>query len=375
MRKPITITAGVLLAAACLAPAQAQNLPPPIGQPSGAAGVPKFQAEPFWPKPLPGNWILGQVAGIAVAPDDHVWIIHRPATLVDDEKGAQKNPPETTCCTAAPPVLEFDAEGNLLRHWGGKGDAAFQWPKNEHGLHVDRDGNVYLGGNNEGDQVYKFTPDGKFLLQFGKDDGTKGSNSTTRLGRPAHMMTDPEVTELYVADGYGNQRVVVFDAKTGAYKRHWGAYGEKPTDEKLPAYRADAAASRQFSNPVHCVRLSRDGLVYVCDRANDRIQVFGRDGKFVKEFRVEPATLQNGAAWDLVLSQDPEQKYLFVADGANGQVLTLDRAEGKTLDKWGRHGRQPGQFKWVHNIAIDSKGNIYTAEVGFGRRVQKFRRE
>ena len=357
------------------APALAQQSPPPaMGQPSNAPGAPKFTPEPFWPKPLPGNWILGQVAGIAVSPDDHIWIVHRPRTLLDDEKGASKNPPETNCCTAAPPVMEFDAEGNLLRHWGGKGSDGFEWPKNEHGIHVDRQGNVYIGGNNEGDQIYKFTADGKFLTQFGKDDGSKGSNSTTRLGRPAHMVTDPDVTELYVADGYGNRRVVVFDAKSGAYKRHWGANGNKPSDEKLVAYRPDAPPSPQFANPVHCVRLSNDGLVYVCDRANDRIQVFSRDGKFVKQFPIQPETLQNGSVWDLVLSEDAGQKFVFIADGANGQIITIDREDGKVLTQWGRHGRQPGQFKWVHNIAIDSKGNLYTSEVGFGRRVQKFRR-
>ncbi|MCC7348784.1 MAG: hypothetical protein IT538_15455 [Variibacter sp.] len=357
-------------------PAAAQQIfPAPIGQPSNAPGAPQFQPEPFWPKPLPGNWILGQVAGIAVDSKDHVWIVHRPRTLVDDEKGASLNPPATTCCTAAPPVMEFDADGTLLRAWGGQGDGAFSWPKNEHGIHVDREGNVYIAGNNEGDQIYKFTPDGKFLMQYGKDDGTKGSNSTTRLGRPAHMITDPAISELFVADGYGNQRVIVLDAKTGAYKRHWGAGGNKPTDEKLPAYRPDAPPSPQFANPVHCVRLSNDGLVYVCDRANDRIQVFTRDGKFVKEFRIAPQTLQNGSVWDLVLSEDGAQKYIFVADGANGQIISIQREDGKVLTQWGRHGRQPGQFKWVHNIAIDSKGDLYTAEVGFGRRVQKFVRK
>ncbi len=333
--------------------------------------VPKFQPEPFWPKPLPDNWILGQVAGIAVDRQDNIWIIHRPATLLDDEQGAQKNPPETICCKAAPPVLKFDPEGNLLASWG---PVAGHWIKNEHGIHIDRDGNVWLGGNNDGDQILKFTPDGKFLMQIGKDDGTKGSLSQTRLGRPAHMMTDPDAGEIYVADGYGNHRVIVFDVNTGAFKRMWGAYGKPPTDEKLPPYRPDAAPSAQFSNPVHCVRIANDGLVYVCDRANDRIQVFHKDGTFVKEFRVSTATLQNGSVWDLVLSEDNAQKFIFVADGANGNIVTLDRQTGQELAKWGRTGRQPGQFKWVHNLAIDSKGNLYTTEVGYGRRAQKFRR-
>jgi DNA-binding beta-propeller fold protein YncE len=340
---------------------------------SAQEAAPKFQPEPFWPKPLPENWILGQVAGIAVDGQDNIWIIHRPATLLDDEKGAQKDPPETKCCKSAPPVLKFDPEGNLLASWGGPA-AGQPWVKNEHGIHVDRDGNVWLGGNNDGDQILKFTPEGKFLQQVGKDDGSKGSSSQTRLGRPAHMMTNREGSELYVADGYGNHRIIVFDAKTGAFKRMWGAYGKPPSDDKRPAYRADARPSDQFGNPVHCVRLSNDGLVYVCDRTNNRIQVFKTDGSFVKEFRVTPETLANGSVWDLVLSEDSGQKYIFMADGANGQIATLVRDSGEVLSHFGRHGRQPGQFKWIHNIAIDSKGNLYTAEVGWGRRAQKFRR-
>src|SRR5262245_40456251 len=218
-----------LLAATLIAaPAIAQ-------QAAKADSPPTFQHEPFCANPLPETWILGQVAVIAVAPDDHIWIIHRPATLLDDEKGATKNPPEYKCCTAAPAVMEFDADGNLLRHWGGPG-AGHSWVKNEHGIHVDKDGNVWVGGNNDGDQILQFAPDGKFIRQIGQNDDNKGSNSKTRLGRPAHMFTDDAANEIYVADGYGNRRVIVFDAKTGAYKRHWGAYGNVPNDDKQPPY-------------------------------------------------------------------------------------------------------------------------------------------
>lgn len=336
--------------------------------------TPRFQVDPFWPKPLPDNWIVGQVAGIAVDKHDHIWIIHRPTTLLDDEKEAQKTPPATRCCKAAPPVMEFDAQGNLLRHWGGPG-AGYEWPNNEHGIFVDDDDNVWLAGNDKSDhQILKFTPEGKFLTQIGKAGSTGGSNSTTQLGRPAHMVIDGQAGELYVADGYLNRRVIVFDAKTGAYKRHWGAYGRTPSDEKRAPYRPEAALSPQFANPVHCVRLSNDGLVYVCDRANDRIQVFRKDGSFVKEFRVEPQTLANGSVWDLVLSIDPQQRYIFIVDGANNQVIVLARETGESLSKFGQSGRMAGQFKWVHNVAIDSKGNLYTAEVGWGRRMQKFSR-
>jgi hypothetical protein len=338
--------------------------------------VPIFKVDPFWPRDLPDNLLLGQVAGIAVDGKDNIWIIHRPGSLVEDEKGAQKSPPETRCCQAAPPVLQFSRDGRLLRKWGGPG-AGYTWPKNEHGIHVDKDGNVWLGGNDKDDQVLKFDPDGKFLMQIGKADTPAGSNNTARLGRPAHMFTDDAAGEIYIADGYGNRRIIVFDMKTGAYKRHWGAYGTKtPTDDKLPPYKPVAFTdqSKSFSNPVHCVRISNDGFVYTCDRANDRIQVFMKDGTFVREFQVEPQTLQNGSVWDLVLSEDRGQRYIFVADGANMQVMTLDRLTGEKLSSFGRPGHMAGNFKWVHNMAIDSRGTIYTSEVGDGRRAQRFRR-
>jgi DNA-binding beta-propeller fold protein YncE len=338
-----------------------------------ANDAPQFKVDPFWPKPLPENWILGQVSGIAVDRNDHIWIVHRPGTLVDDEKGAMADPPTTKCCRPAPAVLKFDAEGNLLAAWGGTG-RGYDWPKSEHGIHVDQAGNVWLAGNHKEDhQILKFSPDGKFLLQIGKPGAPGGSNSPTQLGSPAHMVIDDDAGELYIADGYQNRRILVLDAANGAYKRHWGAYGKQPpADDKLPAYDPKAPPSQSFGNPVHCVRLSHDGLVYVCDRVNDRIQVFRKAGTFVKEFRVEPQTLQNGSVWDLVLSSDPQQQFIFIADGANGQIVTISREDGKVLTQWGRHGRQAGQFKWVHNIGIDSNGNLYTAEVGFGRRVQKF---
>ncbi len=317
--------------------------------------------------------MLGQVAGIAVDKHDHIWIVHRPATLVDDEKGAQLNPPTTRCCIAAPPVLQFDQQGNLLRSWGGKG-RGYDWPVQEHGIVVDDDGNVWIAGNDAKDnQILKFTADGKFLQQLGRPGKSDGSNSTTQLGRPAHMAIDGG--ELFVADVYGNRRVAVFDAKTLAYKRHWGAYGERPHDDKLPPYDPRAALTRSFSSPVHCVRISHDGLVYVCDRANDRIQVFEKSGKFVREFPIEPETLQNGSVWDLVLSEDAAQKYLFVANGANNYLLTVERDTGHVVSTFSRPGRMAGELKWVHNLALDSKGNLYTAEVGTGRRAQKFVRQ
>ena len=252
-----------------------------------AGEIPKFQVDAAWPKPLPNDWIMGQAAGVAVDAQDHIWVVQRPKTLTDDEKAATFNPPRTKCCKPAPPVLEFDAEGNLVQAWGGPGQG-YDWPQNEHGIHIDHKGFVWLAANGEQDgHILKFTRDGKFVLQIGKPGPQTNSTDTTRLGRPAHMVVDPATNEVYVADGYYNHRVIVFDADTGAYKRHWGAYGKPPTDDKLPPYNPSAAPAQQFSNPVHCVRIAQDGLVYVCDRANDRIQVFRKDGSFVKEFFVE----------------------------------------------------------------------------------------
>ncbi|HEX6415253.1 MAG TPA: hypothetical protein VFZ94_19580 [Burkholderiales bacterium] len=341
--------------------------------------LPTFRADPNWPKPLAEDnrvqLVLGQVAGIAVNErNGHVWIVHRPATLLPDEWNAKENRPVThRCCKSAPAVIEFDREGKYVRGWTASG-TGFEWPKSEHGIYIDPEGNVWLAGNsNEDNQILKFTPEGRFLLQIGRAGKSEGSNSRTQLGRPAHMVISGD--ELFVADGYGNRRIVVFDAKTGAYKRHWGAYGTRtPTDDKLPNYDPNAPLSKSFGNPVHCVRVSNDNLVYVCDRQNNRVQVFSRDGEFKREFRVEVQTLANGSVWDMVLSHDPAQRYLYVADGANGRIYILRRSDGRELGSFGRTGRMPGEFKWIHNIAIDRDGNLFTSEVGFGRRVQKFAR-
>lgn len=341
-----------------------------------AQAQPQFRVDPQWPKPLAEEngvqLVLGQVAGIAVnEKNGHVWLIHRPATLLPDEWNAKESRPVThRCCKSAPAVIELDAAGNYVRGWGRSGPEV-QWPKSEHGIYIDPDGNVWIAGNgNEDNQILKFTPEGKFLQQIGSPGKSEGSNSQRQLGRPAHMILSQG--ELFVADGYGNRRIVVFDAATGAYKRHWGAYGGRPSDDALPPYDPAKPLSRQFGNPVHCVRISNDGKVYVCDRVNNRIQVFSRGGEFQQEFRVEVQTLANGSVWDMVLSHDPAQKYMYVADGANGRIYILNRSDGAVVGAFGRTGRMAGEFKWIHNIAIDRDGNLYTSEVGFGRRVQKF---
>jgi hypothetical protein len=336
------------------------------------AAVPHYRVDPFWPKPLPHNWLLGQVAGVDVDRNDHVWIIHRPGSLSDREVGVTLDPPINKCCYPAPPIVEFDRDGTLLRAWGGPGDG-YEWPSNEHGIHVDNDGFVWIGGNGENDnQILKFTSDGEFVMQIGRSGANQGSNDTENLGQPADMEVDEEANEIYVADGYGNRRVIVFDTETGEYKRHWGAYGNRPNDDELPPYDPDAEPSQQFGSPVHCVRIARDGLVYVCDRVNDRYQVFQKDGTFVSEAFFEPETLLSGSVSDLVLSNDRKQAFIFMVDGVNQELRIVDRDRAETLARVGRPGRQAGQFHVVHDIAIDFEGNLYTTEVNTGQRVQKF---
>jgi DNA-binding beta-propeller fold protein YncE len=370
------------------------------GATGGAPQAPRFVVDPLWPKPLPNHWVLGQTIGVAVDAQDHVWIIHRPGSLEAGERHAAGNPPIAQCCAAAPPVLEFDQQGNLLRHWGGPGKG-YDWPVSNHGITIDYKGNVWIGGNGrdaasgvgavggadapaagraapkgfnsfEDNMVLKFTQDGKFLMQIGKPHSSQGSNDTRNLRLPAKTFVDPKTNELYVADGYGNHRVIVFDADSGQYKRHWGAYGHKPNDDDPGPYKPNAPLAQQFRNPVHCAQLSHDDLLYVCDRVNDRIQVFKPDGTFVREKIVEPKTLGSGSVWDIAFSNDAAQRFLYVADGENDKVHILDRATLEVLTSFGDGGRQPGEFYGVHSIATDSKGNIYTTETYNGRRVQKF---
>jgi lactonase family protein with 7-bladed beta-propeller len=271
-------------------------------------------------------------------------------------------------------VLLFDQSGNMLRAWGGPGEG-YQWPESEHGIFVDDNDFVWLAGNGKKDgQLLKFTMEGKFVLQIGKAGEGHDSNATDRLGSPADVAVDVAAREVFAADGYANRRVAVFDSETGAYKRHWGAYGKRPDDAKMPAYDPDKPPSQQFGNPVHCIRRDRDGLIYVCDRTNDRMQVFRPDGTFVSEHVFEKRTRGTGSVYDLVFSPDREQKFIYMIDGMNGEVRIVDRASKETLARFGRPGRQVGQFTALHNVAVDRQGNVFTAEVNTGQRVQKFRR-
>jgi DNA-binding beta-propeller fold protein YncE len=335
--------------------------------------APMFEVDPLWPKPLPNHWLLGWTIGLWVDEQDHVWVIHRGAGgLHVNEKGLEQNPPISECCRTAPPILEFDQAGNLLRHWGGPGQG-YEWPESNHGIHIDYKGNVWIGGNGQKDaQVLKFTKDGKFLMQVGRSGKNAGSNDLENFWRVAKIWVDPKTNEAYIADGYGNKRVAVIDADTGKMKRYWGAYGNKPEDADLGKYDPKAPPAQQFRNPVHCVERSNDGLVYVCDRQGDRVQVFQPDGKFVKEAFYAKETLGSGSTWDITFSKDPQQRFMFLADGQNEKVRIILRETLEELTNFGDGGRQPGQFYGVHSIATDSKGNLYTTETYEGKRVQKF---
>jgi len=344
------------------------------GAPGQPAAVPQFQVDPLWPKPLPGNWLIGQVGGITVDRFDRIWVVQRPNSLTPRERAAEQHPPAAKCCSAAPPVLVFDESGNLVSSWGGPG-AGYQWPEIEHGIYIDDHDFVWLAGSGRSDgQILKFTMDGRFVMQIGAPGTGPDSNATTRLGSPADIAVDSAAREVFVADGYGNRRIVVFDSETGAYKRHWGAYGNRPSDDKTPPYDPARPPAAQFGNPVHCVRIDGAGLVYVCDRTNDRVQTFRKDGTFVSEHVYEAGTLGTGSVYELVFSPDREQKFVYMADGANGEVRILDHRTMAVVGRFGRTGRQAGQFTSLHNIAVDHQGNLFTAEVTTGERIQKFRR-
>ena len=338
-----------------------------------AAEAPMFEVDPFWPQQLPDHWVLGSAIGVGVDSRDHVFIVHRRNLTERTEGGADADPPIGECCRAAPPVLEFDPDGNLVNSWGGPSDE-YVWPGSNHGITVDHMDNIWIGGNGPNDtHVLKFSRDGEFLASYGEPEaGPADSNSQTRFNRVAKLAFDAEANEAYLADGYGGRRVAVLDASTGAFKRYWGAYGNEPDDTRTPAYDPDAPLIQQFRTPVHCAEPSLDGFVYVCDRPNDRIQVFQKDGTFVDEVRIAPRTLGDGSTWDIAFSRDPEQKYMYVADGKNMKVYVMDRMNLEILTSFGDGGRQPGLFFAVHSIATDSQGNIYTTETYEGKRVQKF---
>jgi DNA-binding beta-propeller fold protein YncE len=337
--------------------------------------TPTFEVDPMWPT-VPSEWTLGQVSGVAVDSRDHVWILQRPWSLGSDELARDSS---ALCCRPAPPVMEFTPDGVFVQGWGGPGEG-YEWPADEHGIHVDFNDNVWIssaGGPRLPDQVenhlLKFSQDGRLLLQIGRRAASGGSLDTLNVNNAADMYVYSPTNEVFVADGYVNRRVVVFDADSGHFKRMWGAYGELPDDAASNEPRYEGAGARQF-NTVHGIRVSDDGLVYVADRLNNRVQVFTLDGEYRREVFIERSTRLLGTAFSIAFSADPEQKYMFVADAGNGRVHVIDRQTLTAVTSFGRIGRYAGQFVFLHNVAVDSRGNLYTAEVGTGRRVQKFLR-
>ena len=410
MKRTRNFYAGVTIAAIVVVLAVAQYALQTIAsaQENGSAnraGV--YEVDRMWPKPLPNNWVLGSTVGLAVDARDHVFIVHRGQATLDQKFASQMSfaPPAPRgggaapapvagfaapsagntvagyaasdmtkaisefCCASAPPVLEFDPEGNLVNHWGAPG-AGYEWPPSMHGITIDGKDNVWLAGNG-GHTVLKFSKDGKFLMQIGKNGASKGNKDTANVNRPAEVEVDMAANEVYVADGYGNRRVIVYDADKGTFKRMWGAYGKPPTDDANVTYDPARPLSTNWQT-VHCATLAADGLVYVCDRVNDRIQVFRKDGTFVKEAQIAKRTLGDGVVFDVAFSKDPQQRLMYVADGANHRVWQLLREPLQVLNHIGNGGRYPGQFYAVHNVSLDSKGNMYTVETYTGARLQKF---
>lgn len=369
---------GLVIALACAS--EAMDDPAASTDYTEAGMAPQFQVDPFWPKPLPNHWIMGATIGVDVDSRDHVWIVHRNTPdqfMAAQEIGAAQDPPLSECCVPAPPVLEFDPEGNLVSAWGGESTDEYTWPGSNHGITIDHMDNVWIGGNGRTEaghdrHVLKFTRDGEFLAQYGSPGMDVSSTSMENFGRVAKIFVDPAENEAYFADGYMNQRVAVLDANTGQIKRMWGAYGNEPTDDRPPQYEPGETPPQQFRTPVHCAELSNDGYVYVCDRPSNRISVFERDGTFVSEHIIAPQTRSQGSTWDIDFSPDEDQTWLYLADGQNMKVYVIRRDDMEVVYSFGDGGRQPGLFFAVHSIAVDSRGNIYTTETYEGTRLQKF---
>ena len=351
-----------------------------------ASSVPVFEVDATWPK-LPNNWVMGDPSSIAVDRKDNVWVLHRPRTVPSDKKDH-----------AAPPVVEFDKNGKFVQAWGGPSDA-FEWPDTEHGIYVDYKDHVWIGGNNPtaqvrltdraDDMLLKFTTTGRLVTQFGKRDQSRGNKDTTNMHQPADVFVYPKTNEAFVADGYGNRRVIVLDADTGAYKRMWGAFSNEPLDPPRPPPAQPTAGARggapapqpprDLDGPgpaqwgiVHAVRVSNDGLVYVADRGNSRVQVFTLDGNYVTQVFINRADKSAATACGLALSPDPQQQFLYVSDFGNGHIFIVNRKTLDVIGHFGEMGAEPGNFRNTHHIATDSKGNLYTAEVNPGSRVQRF---
>lgn len=339
--------------------------------------APQFKLDTSWPKlPLPHEWALASIGGIYADAKDHIWVYHSPRILANNVLGAAATPKRGNCCVPGPFVIEFDKIGNVVQSWGGPGDG-YDWPSFEHGIHVDYKGNVWVGGSQTREgrngepadgMVLKFTNNGKFLMQIGGRGPSKGNSDPSQLSGAANFVVDQSSNEVFIADGYGNHRVIVVDADTGAFKRQWGAYGKPPTDQDIGRYDPAQPPAQQF-RIVHCVRIAKDGLVYVCDRLNNRIQVFKTDGTFVQEFIYRKETKGSGAVGTIAFWPDATQSKILLNDPGNFEVHLINRADGKVLGSFGHYGAYGGEFDRNHESQLDSKGNLY---VSGDQRLQKF---
>jgi hypothetical protein len=363
----------VALAMWCVLPAlvaaQGANARVAPGSPT-ADNLPVYVLDPTWPPTLPNDWIWGDIRGLFADENDHLWVIHMPSSLTPQEIGAAVKPPIADCCIPAPPVLELDPEGKVLQAWGGPGQG-YTWFDQEHGIYIDHNGFVWMG-TSDGMHVMKFTQDGKHVLTIGEPGVNKGSNDPDHLGGPANFYVEPKTNELFIADGYINKRVVVYDAATGKYLRHWGAYGRRPEDTEKYDYPVKVASPPQQYSTLHGLIGTKDGLIYVSDRRGNRIQVFRQNGEYLTERFVRPETGGSGSGFSLQVSRDPAQSILYLMDGTNQRVWMLRRKDLAILDRFGRPGRQAGEFIRAHMIAIDSKNRMYTGEAGNGRRIQRW---
>jgi DNA-binding beta-propeller fold protein YncE len=365
-----TLCAGILVAGGVARMPSAQQAPAAAPSP---AGVPTFKSDSTWPS-LPVNWVLGEVSSIAVDSRDHVWVLHRPRSIPPQQRAS-----------AAPPVLEFDMAGTLLGSWGGPGEG-YDWPEREHGIFVDSRGFVWISGNggwpkptgpgSGDDMILKFAPAGKFVMQIGKRGQSKGNGDTMNVRQPADVFVHPPTNELFVADGYGNQRVAVFDAGSGKFKRAWGAYGKTPPAElagnpATPAQDQAAAETKEQFGLVHAVKVSTDGVVYVADRTHNRIQTFTTQGKFIRQARITPEGAATPVPAGFAFSPDKRQQYLYVVDSGPMRIVIFDRATMTQVGSVGSRGPRPGEFDIVHHMATDSKGNLYAAEIVTNRRAQR----
>ena len=361
-------------------------------------GAPLFQVDPFWPGPLPNRWSMQQVTGIYVDHMDIVWFLNRPNGAEGDEIGGEDSPQRMACCVSGPEVVAMDQDANIVHAWGNAAHHP-NWPRSLQTVIADREGFVWVGGLAPTDSILKFTREGEFVWDFGRrpPEGVQPEEDNTEtevLTQKGRFQLDQDAREIYILNW---KRVLVYDMDTGDFKRGWGGHGmplSEITNDRIPPYNWDGTRppeEPQFVPALHFIEISNDGLVYVGERGQNRMQVFQKDGTWVRDIYVAEGTPAErlgptqcggvgnrkelppcGTMYKMAISKDAEQKYLYVADTANSSVWIVDRQSGETLGSFGGNGRYAGQLHWINAIATDSDGNIYTGEVEHAKRIQKF---